>query len=297
MTEILVEQPAPDGKYMIDSYGDWAKGEGVPIVTAETADLLSASVAPWRRFGMNGAIFHLTARGDFLTLFLFELPAGGKSAQQRHLYEEVFYVLSGRGTTEIEAADGRTHRLAWGPHSLFTVPMNARHHHVNDAGEPARLVSVNDLRYFFNVFRNEEFVFANGASFPERIADADRREGVRWETGQTVDLSAAAIAPDGFLDMTLAHGSIGAALHEIAPNAQHAGPHAESGCFLFAVSGDVSLRRDSDGATVDLRPGLVIASLPDAAYRVANSSAHPARLLAVRMGSARYPLLRTKRNV
>jgi mannose-6-phosphate isomerase-like protein (cupin superfamily) len=175
--------------------------------------------------------------------------------------------------------------------------MIARHRHMTDSREPARLVSVNDLRYFFNVFRNEDFVFANGASFSERTTDADRCDGARWETGQTIDLSAAVVAPDGFLDMTLAHGSIGAALHEIAPNARQTGPHAESGCFLLAVSGETTLRHDSDEATMDLRPGLVTASPPDTAYRLSNSSARPARLLAVRMGSARYPLLRTKRNV
>ena len=54
MSEVI-EQPAPDGKYMIDSYGDWAAGEGVPIVTAEAVDLLNAETKPWTRFATNGA--------------------------------------------------------------------------------------------------------------------------------------------------------------------------------------------------------------------------------------------------
>lgn len=297
MSEILVDQPAPDGKYMIDSYGDWAKGEGVPIVTAGTVDLLKAQVAPWSRFGTNGAIFHLTGRGDFLTLFLFELSPSAKSAQQRHLYEEVFYVLSGRGATVIEPADGRTSRLVWEAGSLFTVPMNARHHHINESDKPARLVSVNDLRYLFNVFRNETFVFANEASFPERVTRSGRRNGARWETEQAIDLTTVAIDAESGLDMTLSHGSIGAAVHEIAPRAaQRPGPHAESGCFLFGVTGSTSSQWTADGTAVALRPGMVTASLPDAAYHLSNPATRPARLLAVRMGSARYPLLRTKRN-
>lgn len=291
----VIEQPAPDGKYMIDSYGEWAKGEGVPIVVAPDADLLTAAVTPWPRFGTNGAIFHLTGRGDFLTLFLFELAPGAKSAKQRHLYEEVFYVLSGRGATVIESADGRTSRLAWEAGSLFTVPMNARHHHINESDKPGRLASVNDLRYFFNVFRNETFVFANEASFPERVTRSGRRDGARLETEQAIDLTTVAI--EGSLDVTLSHGSIGAAVHEIAPRAaQRPGPHAESGCFMFCVAGNVSMQWTVDGNAVALRPGRVTASLPDAAYQLSNTAARPARLLAVRMGSARYPILRTKRN-
>jgi mannose-6-phosphate isomerase-like protein (cupin superfamily) len=292
MSEILVDQPAPDGKYMIDSYGDWAKAENVPIVTAPAVDLLSAAVAPWPRFGTRGAIFHLNGRGDFLTLFLFELAAGEKSAPQRHMYEEVFFVLSGQGATVIETSDGGSRRQEWKPHSLFTVPMNARHYHVNESREPARLASVNDLRYFFNVFRNESFVFANAADFPERASGTDQRDGTHLETGQVVDLDGTIVG--GSLDMTLAQGSIGAALHEIPPGASQDGPHRETGCFLFGVNGAIKLQ--GGGTALDLRPGVVTASLPDAAYQLSNAGTHPARLLAVRMGSARYPLLRTKRN-
>ena len=294
MSELLIDQPPPDGKYMIDSYGDWAQAEGVPIVAAAEADLLTTAVAPWPRFGTTGAIFHLTSRGDFLTLFLFELAARGQSAQQRHLYEEVFCVLSGRGVTVIESADGRTSRLAWEAGSLFTVPMNARHHHINESDQPARLASVNDLRYFFNVFRNEAFVFANEASFPERVTRSGRRDGARLETEQAIDLTTVAIDTAGSLDMTLSHGSIGAAAHEIVAGSSQDGPHIDTGCFLFGVTGALKLQQGD--TTRDLRSGVVTAVLPDTAYHLSNPSAQPARLLAVRMGSARYPLLRTKRN-
>lgn len=294
MSEILIDQPAPDGKYMIDSYGDWANGEGVPIVSAAAVDLLRTQVAPWSRFGTMGAIVHLAARGDFLTLFLFELAPGAKSAQQRHLYEEVFYVLSGRGVTVIESADGRTSRLAWEAGSLFSVPMNARHQHINESDQPTRIVSVNDLRYFFNVFRNEAFVFANEASFPERVTRSGRRDGARWETEQAIDLTTVAIDTEGSLDITLSHGSIGAATHEIAPGAPQDGPHRDTGCFLFGVTGAITLQQGD--ARLDLQPGAVTAVLPDTAYQLSNPAPQGARLLAVRMGSARYPLLRTKRN-
>lgn len=293
MSDILIDKPAPDGKYMIDSYGDWAQAEGVPIVTAAEVDLLTAAVAPWPRFGGNGAIAHLAGRGDFLTLFLFELAARGQSAQQRHLYEEVFFVLSGRGTTVIETADGGTRRQDWGPHNLFTVPMNAPHRHINESDQPARIVSVNDLRYLFNVFRNEAFVFANDARFPERASGVDQRDGARLETAQRVDLTSTSLEADS-LDITLAHGSIGATLHEIAPGTSRNGPHMDTGCILFGVTGTLELQQGETARA--LRAGIVTAVLPDTAYQLVNKGAQAARLLAVRMGSARYPLLRTKRN-
>ena len=88
-------RPAPAGKYLVDSYEDWAKGEGVPIHTGAALDLLKAEVKPWARFGVNGAFCHLDGRDDFLTVFLIELPPNSGSAPHRHLYEAVCYVLSG----------------------------------------------------------------------------------------------------------------------------------------------------------------------------------------------------------
>ncbi len=178
---------------------------------------------------------------------------------------------------------------------INAMPMNARHHHVNESGrEPARFASVNDLRYLLNLFRNEDFVFANPAGFPERRSGLDHRTGRHWETDLVADL--AAVAPET-RDLVLAQGSIGAELCDLAPGArQSAQPHpAGSCCFAVTGQGSARLGQDGpDGATriVDWRPGMVYAPPPDLPQELVNPGPHPARHLTLRMGSARYPLFR-----
>ena len=81
-----------------------------------------------------------------MSLFLIELAPGGRSDQQRHLFEEVIYVAEGHGSTTVVAHDGRKHTFEWGPKSLFALPLNATYQHFNGSGtERARLCSATDL--------------------------------------------------------------------------------------------------------------------------------------------------------
>ena len=114
---------------LANPYLEWAQAQGVPIVEDFGIDIRKVPVAPWARYGMNGALCHLKGRDDFISIFAFELPPGGKSAPQHHIYEEVIYVISGYGTTTVTATDGRRHSFEWGPKSLFSIPLNAKHQH------------------------------------------------------------------------------------------------------------------------------------------------------------------------
>ena len=95
-----------------------------------------------RASASTAAIVHLKGRGDFVSMFVLDLAPGAKTAPQKHLYEEVVYVLSGHGSTTVEPSDGRKHSFEWGPKSLFALPLNARYQHFNSSGrERARLAS------------------------------------------------------------------------------------------------------------------------------------------------------------
>src|SRR5215469_3938881 len=154
---------------LLDPYGDWVKREGVPVTEDFGVDLLVAPTAPWPRMGVDGGIVHMKGRGDFVAIFVLDLPAGAKSEPQRHLYEEVVYVLSGHGSTMVETSDGRQHSFEWGPKSLFALPLNAAYRHFNGSGvKRARLASTNNLAMMVNLFHNEAFVFDNAYEFPER---------------------------------------------------------------------------------------------------------------------------------
>ena len=139
MNKPITDIPHP--KMLIDPYAAWAANEGVPITEDFGVDLLEVATAPWPRFGIDGGLVHLKGRGDFVSIFVLDLAAGAKSAPQKHLFEEVVYVLSGYGSTTIETSDGRKHSFEWGPKSLFALPLNARYQHFNTSAEPVRYMA------------------------------------------------------------------------------------------------------------------------------------------------------------
>ena len=110
----------PHPKMLLDPYAAWAAKEGVPITEDFGVDLLAVPTAPWPRFGVDGGLVHLKGRGDFVSIFVLDLAPGARSALQKHLFEEVVYVLSGHGNTTIETSDGRKHAVRH-PWSLSVI--------------------------------------------------------------------------------------------------------------------------------------------------------------------------------
>ena len=166
----MADATNPDIKFLLDPYGDWAKGEGVPITEGLGMDLFEVQTKPWARFGIDCAIVHLHGRGDFTSLFVLDLPPGSKAIPQQHMYETVIYVIDGHGSTQVETADGRKHTFEWGPKSLFALPLNSKYQHFNGSGkERARLAAVNNLPIVMNLFHNVDFVFNSDYVFTDRF--------------------------------------------------------------------------------------------------------------------------------
>jgi len=93
-------------RYLIDPHRDFIESEGVPIVEDFGIDLMTVEVKPWARMGALGAYALTRGRGDFLDSYVLEIPPGGETEPQRHLFEEVVYVLSGRGGTTLVRPGG-----------------------------------------------------------------------------------------------------------------------------------------------------------------------------------------------
>src|SRR5215471_14479772 len=132
--------------YGIDPYLEWTKKEGLAVTEDYGIDLFKVETATWPRYDVKAAAVHLKGRGDFANMFLFDVAPGRSTAPQRHLYEEVIYVLEGSGSSQLEFSDGRKKGFEWGPKSLFAIPLNAKHRHFNGSGrERALIVSTTDL--------------------------------------------------------------------------------------------------------------------------------------------------------
>src|SRR6516165_2847912 len=89
-------------RYGVDPYLDWLAGEGIPVTEDYGVDLFAVDTAPWPRYGAAGAAVHLKGRGDFANMLLFDIGPGQSMVPQRHIYEEVVYVLEGHGSTQLE---------------------------------------------------------------------------------------------------------------------------------------------------------------------------------------------------
>ncbi len=301
-------QPAPAGTYLINPFNDWAEGEGVPILTGTCIDLLAADVKPWARFDTKGAICTLDGRCDFLTVLLYEIAAGKAMAPSRHLSEEVYYVLSGTGQTDIESDSGER-TIDWGPRAFFSIPMNARYTHRNTGDSPARIVAFNDMRYLMSLYRSEEFIFSNPMSFPER--QPSEAETLRGKSGQrlrasahadlaTLELPAASNREAAFLPLEMDNGSIGPDLRELAVGTHTSAIRQFHGMHLIGVSGNgytLSSEDGSNGLTrMDWHHGIVAAAPSMAYYQHFNVGNEPARFLTLQMGSVIYPMFRHRRH-
>jgi quercetin dioxygenase-like cupin family protein len=303
-----------DPRYLIDTYRDWTAGEGIPVVEGTAVDLTAVETAPWRRLGggCRGAFVHLRGRGDFVALQVIDLPPGATTDRVRHLYDEVFHVLSGHGRATIEAGD-RVHSVDWGPRAVLSPPRNAPFRLSNaSTTAPARLVCASDLPFVMNVFRNESFVFDNPFPFADRASRGANYSGAGklhpialgrhiLEADFVPDLTALALpewkargAGSRNIEITLSASSMHVHVSEIPAGTYNkgrtgAGPHvivvAGTGYTLLWQDGDAEFERH------DWRPGTAFVAPHDMYHQHFNSGAEPARHLALSLGSHRYPVL------
>jgi hypothetical protein len=111
-------------RYGIDSYQDWLKAEGLPVVEGLAIDCTSVTTAEWPRLGARAAALHLDGRGDFCNMLLYELSPGKSTLPQRHLFEEVIYVVEGTGSTQLTLPSGERRSFEWGARSLFSIAIS-----------------------------------------------------------------------------------------------------------------------------------------------------------------------------
>jgi uncharacterized RmlC-like cupin family protein len=305
---------------MRDPYLEWLEREGVPVVEDFGVDLFAVDLKPWARFGVAGAAVNLKGRGDFISMFVLEIPPGRAISPQRHMYEEIVYVLSGRGSTAIEAADGRQHSFEWAAGSMFAIPLNARYTHFNASGvQGARMVSTVSLPAVINMFHNEEFIFKNPWNFKDRMGDDKYflgegdllpNPGGRpvWETNFVPDLRSIKLtewnergAGSKNISFVLADSTMHAHISEMPVGAYKKAHRHPADYHVMCVTGQgYSLfwyEGDKDFVRIEWKHGTVFAP-PDQMFHQHFNAAHvPVRYLATAFGSKRYPFTNAKRKM
>lgn len=153
-------------------YTRWVAKEGLEIISAlYVRNLHTVELKPWARRGGRGVFINHDASRTSNDCYVCEIPAGGKLAPQRQLFEEMILVLDGRGSTSVWNDAGKKVTLEWQKGSLFAIPLNAWHQHFNGSGQqPARFVSVTNCPPVMNLYEDEEFIFNSPYEFKNRFA-------------------------------------------------------------------------------------------------------------------------------
>jgi quercetin dioxygenase-like cupin family protein len=306
-------------RYGVDSYKDWLAREGLPVCEGLAIDCMSVETDEWARTGARGAALHLDGRGDFCNMFLHEIPPGKSTSPQRHLFEEVVYVLEGSGSTQLELPSGERRTFEWGARSLFGIPLNARYRHFNGSGTSrARLVSTTNLPMVLNLFHNERFVFTVDFDFDDRLGKKEyfAGEGVMqmvrqgndtWETNFVADLQKIELpdfsdrgAGGGCLIFLLADSSMHAHVSEMPVGTYKKAHRHGPGYHVMCVAGSgFSLmwhEGEKDFHRIEWQHGVVFPPADQQWHQHFTTSTGSARYFATGFGSLRYPFTQARRD-
>ena len=294
------------------------ESEQIPILTGFAVDdLKTVDVVPWPRMDAKGAYVQLTGAEDTDSAYVIEIAPGKSTVEEKHLYEEVYFVLSGRGSCEVRGQNGARRSFEWQTGSVFAIPLNTSHRLHNGSGrEPARLLAVTTAPLMINLVRNLDFIFNCPFDFTDRFDGQDdyfNREGTIyarpdsqqkiWETNFVADvykMQLPAWAERGaggkHMKFELADNVLVAHVSEFPVGTYKKGHRHGPGAHVIILEGKgYSLMwRDQHESFEDIhwKPGTMLVPPGMWWHQHFNSGATPARYLAIRWGSTKWKVTR-----
>ena len=156
-------------------YDLFMESEGIPVFRdIGVSRVQNLPLATWKRLGGRGSYIQLYGTEGKWGCYVVEVPGAGALNAEKHLYEEIYYVVEGRGTTEVWLdADSRRHVFEWQQGSLFSIPINAWHRIVNASSSPALLLGGTTAPNLMNLINNVGAIFDCPFQFRDRFSGAD----------------------------------------------------------------------------------------------------------------------------
>lgn len=309
---VATHEPA-QGLRKINAYHEFQRREGIPVLTGFAVDdVATVELGPWARTGGLGAFVNLEGTGGANAAYIAEIPAGGSLTPQRHMYEEMVYVVSGTGSTSVWYEEDQKVSFEWKAGSLFSIPLNAWHRHYNAQGAlPARYLSVTTAPLVMNLFHNEEFIFDNPFQFKDRFSEqgdffssegklhAESEFGRHvWETNFVADVHAVPLysrpvrgAGGRIAFFEMADNSLCAHISEFPVATYKKGHRHGPGAHVIILDGQGYSRLWPEGAEpkeVSWHRGSMVVPPDHWFHQHYNTGAQPARYLALRWGSRKY---------
>ncbi len=292
--------------------------EGLPVHTGFfIEDLRTLDVKPWPRMGALGAYVLLEGSEERDDAYVLEIPPGQSTKSERHLYEELIFVLTGRGATTVWVEGEKKQTLEWHAGALFSPPLNAWHQHFNGSGsEPARFVAVTTAPVMINLLHDPDFIFNNNHVFRDRYAGEDnyfdgvgRSIGTRlWETNLVPDVGTFKLQEykergkgNSYMRFEMSNNSMLAHVSEFPVGSYKKAHRHTAGAHVIIVSGQgysLMWLEGTEPKKFDWHEGSVIVPPDRWFHQHFNTGTTPARYLALRWGSVKNPIVtQIKRDV
>jgi len=280
-------------------YQAWVREQGLDFISAQyIPNLHQLPLKPWTRRGGAGIYINHEASNYSNDCYVCEISPGGDLKPQRQLFEELIYVLDGRGSTSIWNDAGKRVTFEWKAGALFAIPLNTWHQHFNGSGkEPARFVAVTNAPMVINLYDDAEFIFNTEHDFkkrfdgePDYFTKKGEQKGLLLETNFVADainlpllITKERGAGGGHIRFNLAKGSMPAHISQF-PVSTYKKAHAHGpGAHVIVLTGEGYSMMWPEGGTprrFDWQEGSLLVP-PDGWYHQHfNTGATPARYLA-----------------
>jgi hypothetical protein len=223
----------------------------------------------------------------------------------------MIFVLEGNGSTSIWNDESKKVTFEWQAGSLFSPPVNTWRHHFNAGGaRPARFLVVTSAPILMNLLRNIDFVINNPIPFNDRF-DADPesfsgsgesyrvRAAMVWDTNFIPDVRSIPLhlrsnrgAGGSFLGIELSENSMTAHISEFPVGTYKKAHRHGPGAHVVIIGGQGYSLMWPEGAEpkrFDWHDGSVVVPPEMWFHQHFNIGRTPARYLALRWGSRKYP--------
>ncbi len=234
-------------------YTRWVADEGLDIMSSLfVPNLHTVDLKNWARRGGKGVYLNHDASRTSNDCYVCEITPGGELAPQRQLFEEMIYVLDGRGSTTVKNGAGVKLSFEWKAGAIFAIPLNTTHQHFNGSGsQPARFVAVTNGPPIINAFGDTSFVFNTDFDFKNRFAgesnyfaNGGEQKGLLLDTNFVADAVNLPLisakergAGGGHIRFSMAKGSMNSHISQF-PTATYKKAHAHGpGAHVIIMSG------------------------------------------------------------
>lgn len=289
-------------------YKEWVASQGIPVIEDYfIEDVNSLELQPWEQKGGKGVFLNLIGTGDTNDAYVCEIPPRKSLKAERHMYEEMIFILGGRGATTVWVDRSSKQTFEWQAGSLFAPPLNTWHELHNGQGDaPARFVAVTCAPLVMNFYHNFDFVFNNSFIFKDRYqptadyftADGKMFPARIWESNFIPDVRNFKMLEwnergggGRNVRFELSDNTMGAHISEFSlgtyKKAHRHGPGAHiiildgKGYSLMWPDGEKKLRFDWKAGSIVVPPEMWW-------HQHFNVGKTPARYLALRWGSKKY---------